>query len=201
MTLHAIRSGTRTTRDTMKADANNKGTATATLVGIPLRVHRWLALDEADAELRRAVAFRHGCVTADGAYLLGVTGDIDLARCEQTYGAVVGTVAAHSRSPGVRLTKAERAYLTLVAAQFVATDAAIMYGARSQNMANVTTLLMKFGAESRMPADTLRTPVSQREAHAAGRLNATLRQMFDAVPRAPEAETTRAKGSHLRLVR
>lgn len=165
---------------------------------------RWPADDAADAELRRAIAYRHCVVFANDTYLVTADGAADLARCEQTRSFCCATIEATAR--GKRLSKAERANVTLMVAQGIASAAEKMLGP-THGVVVATRLLNDAGAAAHLPSTA---PVEPQSVKASG-VGATAVAVIQAAcstvdgtvattEAAVQASVAAPKGSHLRLV-
>lgn len=194
-------------RDAMKTD-DGTGTAMAAALdahGQALRVqaHHWPAEDDVDAELRRAVAYRHGCLVADDEYLLGAEGAVDLARCEQSYSFFRATIAARADASPKRLTKSERAHVTLAAARYIAVKAQEMCPA--SRIEDVAKVFRGMGAAVSLPSFELCVPPGANEMFVAvtlvSELELAIRQADVVAPVAVPAKPTARQAPYLRLVK
>jgi len=205
--------GTFSLREALKLDAiNGTMTAVATVLAahdrrIPSQAHLWPAKDEADAELRRAVAYRHGCVFVDSEYLVGPEGAIDLVRCEQSYAFYFASIWCHAQA-SKKLTRDELSHVTLRVAQVVAARAAAMFGATASKMRIVTDAFSEMGVEARLPSLEPVEPHGKREASVGAAVIACINAACDAIDEKPDAaepnpasDATKARAPYLRLVK
>lgn len=139
----------------------------------PSSAYSWPASDELDADLRRAIAYRYGCVMVDDAFLVGTDGPVNLAQCEQTYSfvrSIIGTcIAAH----GGRAKKSEREQVTRMVAQVLVRSATSLYGDRTSHIDSAIYGFAALGAKAVIPSADLRAPVGAMET-SAGRAAAAI---------------------------
>lgn len=165
----------------------------------------WPADDAADAELRRAIAYRHCVVFANNTYLVTAEGAADFARCEQTRSFCRATIEACAR--GKRLSKTERANVTLMVAKSIATAAEKILGA-THGVTLATRLLNDAGAEARLPSTAPVAPQNTKASDVGAAAVTIIQEACNAVDSAQaaieaaaQAPVSALKGSHLRLVK
>jgi hypothetical protein len=171
---------------------------------IQLRLYHWPATDEADAELRRAAAYRHGCFTADDEFLVGSADPADFDRCAMSYDAFAASVAFCGKAQRGRQAKSSREYLTLVAAQFVTMEIVTKRDGKRCGADTMSTIFGFLGVDSRTPSREVRAPLDAREESAVNELLAALRvtcgnatDVASRLPSAPSAPATTASGAEV----
>lgn len=202
--------GTLSLREALRTDSGTStGAALAAVFAahghdLHVRAHHWPAEDDVDAELRRAVAYRHGCLVVDDEYLLGPEGAIDLARCEQSYSFFRVTIASCVAASPKRLTKGERAHMTRVAARFIASAARTMFGGGAQVEA-AAKALSGMGATVSLPSCDLRETRGEKEAAVSAALllalGPAIQQADAVVPAVTVVKPAVRQVPYLRLVR
>lgn len=204
------------TRDAMRGSGDAMRLILAAIGHTPqASAYRWPGVGALDADLRRAVAFRHGCLFVDDTFLVGSNGQVDLDRCEQTHDFVCETIDSCLAERGVRATKSMREYVTRAVMQYMVRKALTMFnGARLIRRAAAD--FSSLGVDVSIPGDALRDPQNATESAVAAAAVALVQESCDtadsAVLSSAAAEAVRAQPqktdraaktnvSHLRLVK